>query len=267
MPLAGRMKLNTFITMIIATVAVLGAGSVIASSFFESDEPEPEPEPELIDNGTPTPTPTPTPTNDPPPLSETADAVVMSYVGKDLGSNKVKDARPGKPYKINLYQDDGNSTVNRAKVDLDRDDTWDEKWTISGDQIKKQIAPNDDENYTVEQVWNGSSWGGGAEEATPEATPDVATVGRPVDQFILGRVGQNLGTKKIKDATRGRPYKVNLYQDDGNASVNRAKVDLDRDDKWDEKWTISGDQISRQVAPNDDENYTIEQVWSDAGWQ
>lgn len=40
--------------------------------------------------------------------------------------------------------------------------------------------------------------------------------------------------EKIKDATKEKPYKANLYSDDG-ARWNHAKVDLDRDDKDDEK--------------------------------
>ena len=60
---------------------------------------------------------------------------------------------------------------------------------------------------------------------------------------------------------------MNLYQDDGHSSVNRAKVDLDRDDKWDEKWTFKGDTIQRKVAPKDDEQYTRTLHWTGSGWE
>lgn len=71
---------------------------------------------------------------------------------------------------------------------------------------------------------------------------------------------------KKKDITKGRPYKINLYQDAGKNSVNRAKVDLDRDDKWDEKWTFDGSNISRKVAPAADESYSESYVWNGAEW-
>ena len=57
---------------------------------------------------------------------------------------------------------------------------------------------------------------------------------------------------------RSSGWKVNLYQDAGKKSVNRLKIDLDGDGKWDEKWTIEDDQVKRQVAPADDERYTEE---------
>jgi len=61
---------------------------------------------------------------------------------------------------------------------------------------------------------------------------------------------------KIKDASEGRPFKINIYSD-GGSRLERAKVDLDRDDRWDEKWSFGADgSVLRQVAPADDENYS-----------
>ena len=95
--------------------------------------------------------------------------------------------------------------------------------------------------------------------APSDASPDAL---RPMDREILDRVAQGISGDKAKDAVRGRPWKVNLYQDAGQARVNRLKIDLDRDEKWDEKWTFSSeggvDKVKRQVAPNDDESYTVE---------
>lgn len=91
------------------------------------------------------------------------------------------------------------------------------------------------------------------------ADPDAL---RPMDEEILARVDQNISGDKAKDAVRGRPWKVNLYRDAGQAGVNRLKVDLNRNEKWDEKWTISSEggvrAVKRQVAPADDESYTVE---------
>ena len=89
---------------------------------------------------------------------------------------------------------------------------------------------------------------------------------READRAVSSRVGTDLGAKKLKDVTKGQPYKVNLYQDEGHATLNRAKIDLDRDDQWDEKWTIDGHSISRKVSPGDDQDYSVSQVWSDGGW-
>jgi hypothetical protein len=90
---------------------------------------------------------------------------------------------------------------------------------------------------------------------------------RPVDKAVMGWFGKDLGDSKRKDVTSGQPYKVNLYQDAGNSSVNRAKIDLDRDEKWDEKWTFKGSEISRKVSSADDDStYDQEFVWQGGAW-
>jgi len=103
--------------------------------------------------------------------------------------------------------------------------------------------------------------------ATPPAKePAKDAAGRDVDQAALQWQGKTLPGKKLKDTTKGRPFKINVYQDDGESSVNRLKIDLDRDDKWDEKWTFDGPNVSRKVAPDDDEDYTQSHVWSGEAW-
>lgn len=83
---------------------------------------------------------------------------------------------------------------------------------------------------------------------------------RAVDRDVLDLLRRPVQAK-IKDASKGKPWKINLYSDDG-AAFNRAKVDLDRDDKWDESWSFKT-PTERKVAPADDENYT--EVWVLAG--
>lgn len=93
---------------------------------------------------------------------------------------------------------------------------------------------------------------------------------RPMDQAILQRIAQNIPGDKVKDAFPGQTYKVNLFKDAGESGVNRLKIDLDRDEKWDEKWTITNEggrqEIKRQVAPADDESYTEDYRLRDGSW-
>jgi hypothetical protein len=254
------MRLNTFLAMLAATGATCGAGWLIVGAIFwpEPDTPD---EPLVVTPPSSQPS-APTPAAD----TDSHEVLVMGYVGQDLGTSKRKDVTTGRDFKINVYQDDGHRTANRAKVDLDRDEKWDEKWTFEGETITRQIAQADDENYATTQFWDGATWSAGAPDEAA-AAPASSSTGHPAGDFIVGRVGVDLGTNKIKDATKGKPYKVNLYQDDGHRTVNRAKVDLDRDDKWDEKWTLDGESLSREVAPSDDENYSVEQTWSGTAWQ
>lgn len=107
--------------------------------------------------------------------------------------------------------------------------------------------------------------GGTAEDGGTEAP--ATDPARPWDAFLLERAGTSIGSKKVKDAAKGKPWKVNLYQDEGEAVMNRAKVDIDRDDQWDEKWTFSADGVSRKVSPGDNEDYTEAFDWDGSGWQ
>jgi hypothetical protein len=93
---------------------------------------------------------------------------------------------------------------------------------------------------------------------------------RPFDREILESAHRSFPGDKLKDAMPGRPFKINLYKEPDEQFATRLKVDLDRDDKWDEKWSFSmknGQQVvKRQVAPNDDENYTIEYRLRGEAW-
>ncbi len=172
---AGKMKLKTFLGLLgLGGVATVGGGGYVLSQM----EPEPQPEASrLITEDVTRPaltTPPPTATAEP---ATTADApatpsapiagantgravdpIVLAYQGQNIGSKKLKDVTKGKPFKVNVYQDEGNSTANRAKVDLDRDENWDEKWTFADDGITRKVAPNDDKDYSQVFRWTGTDW-------------------------------------------------------------------------------------------------------------
>ena len=191
--------------------------------------------------------------------------------------DKIKDASSGKPYKINVYSDD-KRRFNRLKLDLDRDEKADESWTIKADgSIERKVADNDDEKYN--KTWRldiSSDWVSLDTPRPTSPTGPAAAVGsttsatsaglRAVDNDMLA-LQKGPAQEKVKDATKGKPYKINLYSDDG-ARFNRAKTDLNRNDKWDESWTFGADgSIERKVAPADDERYTEVWVLSGGAWK
>lgn len=103
--------------------------------------------------------------------------------------------------------------------------------------------------------------------------PGTAGIGdalRPMDKDILVLVARSISGEKLKDAFPSKPYKVNIYRDAGQQRVNRLKIDFDRDEKWDEKWTFEGEgaleKVKRQVAPADDETYSVEYRLSAERW-
>ena len=160
MPLAGRMKLQHFL-LIVGGVVVAAGGAAVAlyEPAEEDDVPQiglvESPEVEAPVSTVPPPEPDATQPPDPPPpsVSEQAQAIVLGYRGRALGATKQKDVTKGKPYKVNVYQDEGHGTANRAKVDLDRDDLWDQKYTFHDDgSVSVKTATADDENYDVEET-------------------------------------------------------------------------------------------------------------------
>ena len=181
MPLAGNMKLNQFL----ALVGISGLMAAGGAWYLISEGPDvgPDsmllPESKTVDAGTevrPGVTlnrdlaggPGTSSTDDgpaggaaaPATVTGTADEqMVMSWKAKPLVSSKKKDVSKGYPFKINVYQDEPGLGVNRAKVDLDRDDQWDQKYTFEPDGgVTRKVAPADDENYSVRQRWDGNAW-------------------------------------------------------------------------------------------------------------
>ncbi|HOT27260.1 MAG TPA: hypothetical protein PLU72_03655 [Candidatus Ozemobacteraceae bacterium] len=196
------------------------------------------------------------------------DVEILAAAGANISGDKVKDAIRGRPWKVNLFKDAGQAKVNRLKIDLDRDDKWDEKWSWDPEGLQRQVAPADDERYTIQtwydvnlNAWSSAKPATGPAPTVAETAPGIPSPAtdqlalRPMDAEIISAAVANISGDKAKDAVRGRSWKVNLYKDAGQTQVNRAKVDLDRDDKWDEKWTWKNGTLTREVASNDDEAY------------
>jgi hypothetical protein len=277
------MKLSHFL----ALLAAFGiAGVFLLAKACKSNEPPPKP----TEVAQPLPT-RPPPPREPEPeprprshqemAARPYDAEVIAWSKKSISGDKVKDASKGKSYKINLYKDAGHSTVNRAKVDVNRNDKFDEKFTFEPGKITLEIAPADDEKYTKTYHWTGSAWLPEGAEAPPETPtqaeaptpskpdPNAAKIDLPArsyDAEVIAWSKKSIDGDKIKDASKGKPYKINLYMDAGNATVNRAKVDVNRNDKFDEKYTFEPAKITLQRAPADDEQYTETYHWTGSGW-
>lgn len=161
--LAGKMKLRNFV--LIALLVVAGGTTAAVMSCHGKDEPKP----------TVTTQPPPPPAPDAAVAMKAAepvavpakndlemrpyDAQVIGWHAKALPGGKGKDVSKGKPYKINIYQDAGKTVVNRAKVDANRNNKFEDKFTFKDDgSISLEHAPADDENYTESYVWNGAGW-------------------------------------------------------------------------------------------------------------
>ncbi len=90
---------------------------------------------------------------------------------------------------------------------------------------------------------------------------------RPMDRAIFAWQKSAPEKEKSKDVFNSETYKVDAYHDAGKIGMNRLKVDLDRDGKWDEKWDFDGAEVKRHVAPADDESYTREYRLAEGAWR
>lgn len=89
------------------------------------------------------------------------DQLIVDYLTahSNATTDKVKDAFPRESFKVNIYHDEGNATWNRLKIDFDRDEQDDEKWTLeNGMPAKRQVSTKDDGTYDQEYRWQGGKW-------------------------------------------------------------------------------------------------------------
>lgn len=177
---------------------------------------------------------------------------------------KRQDALFGDGPKVNLYDDDGDGAWDRAKVDRDRDGTWDEKWTRKDGRLERKIEGTGQVLTLANGAWDGEEVEAAAPEAAP--APAAATAKTATTDPLVGAArtllsGRATG-KKSKDLFGGRGPKVNLYDDDQDGRWDRAKVDVDRDDTWDEKWTRKDGQLERK-----DEATGARAVFMGDGWR
>jgi hypothetical protein len=172
MTLAGNMKLKNFVAIIVVVVLGGVTGLYFACRGGTADK-KPETKPEPKSDVKPEPKPEPAKAPDPPkpapppaePVKSKADlaarpydADVLAWRTKSIKGDKLKDAAKGQPYKLDVFEDAGEKTVNRAKLDLNRNGKWDEKYTFKGDEIVMERAPADDEKYTDTFKWTGTGW-------------------------------------------------------------------------------------------------------------
>ena len=111
-----------------------------------------------------TPTPASSPVSTPVPSNtglRREDQMIIDLLNRQstATSDKIKDAFPKEKFKVNIYRDGAGTTWTRLKLDLDRDEKDDEKWTLNaGQPDKRQVSTRDDGQYDREYRWRGGQW-------------------------------------------------------------------------------------------------------------
>ena len=169
-------------------------------------------------------------------------------------NSKKKDALEGKGWKINLYEETGDDHYDRAKIDRDRDETWDEKWSWKEGRWEK------DEGALI---WKGGAWVDPKAASDKEDAPKAPSGDRDTAMADIAKrvLTEKAPDKKAKDFTSGAGPKVNLYDDDGDGKWDRGKVDVDRDDTWDQKWTIKGGVLERKIEATGEVSVFNQGAW------
>jgi hypothetical protein len=98
-------------------------------------------------------------------------------------------------------------------------------------------------------------------EPEPEVMPEL----RPVDEAAMAVMETPMDAPVLADATPGQPFRIQLERGPNGVSASKLHIDLDRDGKFDEVWTL-GSPMRRDVSPNDDGALTEHTAWTDRGW-
>ncbi len=152
-------------------------------------------------------------------------------------------------WKLNLYDDDRDGTWDRAKLDTNRDAVDEEKWTFKNGRWEKNEG---------RLVWSDSRWIASGEMSKAIRTSSDPSLARYVAAMEIA-IGRANSSGKGKDVLgESSPWKLNFYDDDRDGTWDRAKLDTNRDEVDDEKWTFKNGRWEKNSG---------QMVWLDGNWK
>ena len=159
---------------------------------------------------------------------------------------------PSSPWKLNLYDDDGDGQWDRGKLDTNRDEVDDEKWNFKNGRWEKDGGRT---------LWLDDNW------ADTRSTPTPSKPRTPPVDAVLARyrAAMKIATSRADRSGKGKdvlggssPWKLNLYDDDGDGKWDRGKLDSNRDEVEDEKWNFKKGRWEKDGGKT---------IWRDGRWQ
>jgi hypothetical protein len=161
----------------------------------------------------------------------------------------------------------GATGWDRAKVDLDGDKLFDEKWDFRPGNIVTRKVSTADDGVTYNDVfrlrsrkWVLEKTGDGATVSSVAANGTSRAIDATVRELLKSPLTNGVDDGgSLKYRVKSPPAVIELRCDTakGFKSWNRVKLDLDGDKKFDEKWTVTASgAIERSVSPNDNDTYT-----------
>jgi len=177
-------------------------------------------------------------------------AAMKSANANSRRSAKAKDVLGSRsPWKLNLYDDNKDGQWDRAKLDIDRDEVDDEKWTYKNGYWEKEDS---------RLVWSKNKWV--ARSSLTGSATNVAEqrLARYRAAFKIATARAN-ASGKGKDVLGSRsPWKLNLYDENRDGQWDRAKLDTNRDEVDDEKWTFKKGRWEKDNG---------KLVWANDNWE
>jgi hypothetical protein len=85
-----------------------------------------------------------------------------------------------------------------------------------------------------------------------QAVQAAQAIEAPSSEYLKRILGSPAQRDKLTDVLGASQPKVNVYA--GEGKWIRAKVDLDRDGKWDEKWDVVERGIKQRISTRDDDS-------------
>jgi hypothetical protein len=86
------------------------------------------------------------------PLRPVDELLLGVFAGNEVPEGR--DVMPDGPRVTLTKTPDGHG----ARVDLDRDGTWDEVWSIRADEVLRYVSPNDDGDMSDRYSWANGEW-------------------------------------------------------------------------------------------------------------
>ena len=152
-------------------------------------------------------------------------------------------------WKLNLYDDDRDGTWDRAKLDTNRDNVDDEKWNLKNGRWEKNGG---------QMVWSGDQWISVSKQANEIGKSSNPKLARYREAFKIANSKADRSGKGKDVLGRRSPWKLNLYDDNRDGVWDRAKLDTNRDEVDDEKWTFKNGRWEKNSG---------QMVWIDGNWK
>ncbi len=143
------------------------------------------------------------------------------------------------PWKVGIFEDNGDNTYDRVIIDHDRDGKVDETWRwVDGRWTRRDGRV----------AWGGKDWVPAASMKPGDSQAPVKKDAATIYLRMAATMRDQAATDyEVRDYLAGDGPRFDLKDTDWDARWDLAEVDRDRDGKVDETWTCRDGLVTRRV--------------------